>query len=503
MSAISTLRFAESGLFEASLQPLDEREKKADAAAGLAALPGMSASKQEQQLGELSRWAKPAAGAAVTMQAAAKALERVFERLGASRPHVGLSTLHEVEKQPMETLMLAATMLSVQALGDVASAKGKALEIMSDKQEQIRAQEIKELREQMDKAIEQQQKAKKAGIFGAVFDWIVAAVEVVSGIAKIVGGVLTGNAMTVAGGVMDLMAGTAGLVKAVANTLALIDTAHADKYKSIAETAGKIQLAFEVIGAAIDITSAARNMVVTKVIPKAAETTLREGAEQALVAAVKTGSKDAVAKTAQEIGKKVASEVSEQVLENLGKGALEAWKKAGKEAMAEATRQLGVNRVLDAFSSKAIEEMVTKAVKEVAEKAIERGVEVTAKELTKDIVKQIRREVIAAVLKSSALTAVNVTRAVAGASSEIASGAIGIERANLKKEIDMLILDQQWLQAFFQFYDEMKKDMTQRTKHLLDDQSTALAGGVKAMNETAAVQVRGAASMAHVAAAAI
>jgi secreted effector protein SseC len=195
--------------------------------------------------------------------------------------------------------------------------------------------------------------------------------------------------------------------------------------------------------------------------------------------------------------------VSEQVLEKLGKGALEAWKAAGKEVAAKATQQLGVNRMLEAFSSKAIEELVTKAVKEVAEKAIERGVEVTARELTKDIVKQIRREVIAAVMKSSALTAVNVTRAVAGASSEIASGAIGIEQANLRKEIDMLILDQQWLQAFFQFYDEMKKDTMQRTKHLLDDQSTALAGGVKALNDAATVQVRGAASMAHVAAAAI
>ncbi|MEA3119922.1 MAG: secreted effector protein SseC [Paraburkholderia sp.] len=503
MSAISSLRFAESAPFEASVQPLDAREKKADAASALAALPIVPASAQEQAFRDLSRWAKPGAGAAVTMQAAAKALERVFERMGASRPHVGLSTLQEVEKQPMETLMLAATMLSVQALGDVASAKGKALEIMSDKQERIREREIQELREQMDKAIEQQEKAKKAGIFGVVFDWIVAAVEVVSGVAKIVGGVLTGNAMTVAGGVMDLMAGTAGLVKAVANTLALIDTANADKYRSIAATAGKIQLGFEIVGAAIDITSAARNMVITKVIPKAAETTLREGAEHALVAAVKSGSKDAVAKTAQEIGKKVASEVSEQVLEKLGKGALEASKSAGKELAAEATRQLGVNRVLEAFSSKAIEELVTKAVKEVAEKAIERGVEVTARELTKDIVKQIRREVIAAVLKSSALTAVNVTRAALSASSQIVSGAIGIDRANLKKEIDLLILDQQWLQAFFQFYDEMKKDTTQRTKHLLDDQSTALAGGVKAMNETMAVQVRGAASMAHVAAAAI
>jgi secreted effector protein SseC len=253
MSAISSLRFSESAPFEASVQPLDAREKKADAAGAIAALPGTPASTQEQALRELSRWAKPAGGSVVTMQAAAKALERVFEQLGASRPHVGLSTLREVEKQPMETLMLAATMLSVQALGDVASAKGKALEIMSDKQERIREREIQELREQMDKAIEQQEKAKKAGIFGAVFDWIVAAVEVVSGVAKIVGGVLTGNPMTVAGGVMDLMAGTAGLVKAVANTLALIDTANADKYKSIAATAGKIQLGFEIVGAVIDI----------------------------------------------------------------------------------------------------------------------------------------------------------------------------------------------------------------------------------------------------------
>ncbi|MEA3120498.1 MAG: hypothetical protein QOH33_30, partial [Paraburkholderia sp.] len=62
MSGISSLRFAEPALFEASVQPLDAREKKADAAGAIAALPGTSASTQEQALRELSRWAKPAGG---------------------------------------------------------------------------------------------------------------------------------------------------------------------------------------------------------------------------------------------------------------------------------------------------------------------------------------------------------------------------------------------------------------------------------------------------------
>lgn len=476
MSAISSLRFAESAFIDESVS-IDpsvrspDRNSKVAQVAALAALPNAPAL-AEKLSQTLSRWAKPSAAAeVVTLQAATQALRNVFERLGAREPHVGVTALRQVEKQPMETLMLAATMLTVQALGNIAEAQGKALDIMAQAQKAERQREVDELRQQIDKAIEQQHKAKKAGIFGAICDWVVSAVEVVSGVAKIVGGALSGNAMTVAGGVMDLMAGTAGLVKAATETLALIDSAHADKYKAIAATAGKIQLAFEIAGAVVDITSAARNMIVTKVIPKAAKTVLQEGAEHVVAAAVKQGTKAAI--------ENAAKEVTEQVI-----------KAVSKEA-------------LDVLGQEAIETIVQNAVKHVAQHAAEKGVEVATKKLTEQIVKEIRRELIKAIVKAATHTVVNVTRGAVGGANHVFSGVIEIEKAKLQKQIDMLILDQQMLQSLFDAYEQAKKDTRKQMKDLIQGQATALEGGSAQMKEAAGIAVQGAASMGHIAAATV
>lgn len=113
-----------------------------------------------------------------------KALDRIFANVPAKNESGTPISLKDLEKIPMDSIMLASTLLSSEILGSTAMAKSKALAIMTDKQERVRQQEVADFREQMDKAIEQQEKAKKAGIFGVIFDWIIAAVEIVTGVAK-------------------------------------------------------------------------------------------------------------------------------------------------------------------------------------------------------------------------------------------------------------------------------------------------------------------------------
>ncbi|WP_181321907.1 type III secretion system translocon subunit SctE [Trinickia symbiotica] len=477
MSAISSLRFADLAAFEPSTQPLDEHKKGVRAAGDVAGLLDLSSLADKARNALPFRWAKPAAaGEAVTQREAAGALQRVFARLAGRephgpQPHIGVATLRQVEKLPMDTLMMAVTMMAVQALGNVADAKGKALEIMANAERRIQDKQARDLCDQIEKAIEQQHKARKGGIFGAICDWVVGAVEVVSGVAKIVGGALSGNAMMVAGGTMDLMAGTAGLVKAVAETMALIDPKHADKYKSIANTAGKVQLAFEVLGAIVDITSAARNMVVTKVIPKAAKAALQEGAEHLVTAAVKEGSKVAVKEAAKELTEQIVKQISKEALDVLGREGLQ--------------------------------KVVENAIKTAAKQAAQRGAEVAAKEVTEQVVKEIRKELIKAIVKAATRTAVNVTRGAVNGVDGVYSGIIAIEKAKLQKEIDMLIVDQQLMQAMFDMFEQQKKDTREQMKNLIEGQSTALRGGSEQMRQTAVVAQQGAASMAHVVASAI
>ncbi len=437
----------------------------------------------------------PSAKLQVSQLEAAKALDRIFANVQVKSENNIPIGLKDIEKIPMDSIMLASTLLSSEILGNTAMAKSKALAIMTDKQEAVRQQEVAEFREQMDKAIEQQEKAKKAGIFGVIFDWVIAAVEIVTGVAKIVGGVLTGNVMTAAGGAMDLMAGLAGVVKATANTLALIDPDNADKYRAVADAAGKVQMSFEIAGAVVDVASAARNMLVTKVIPKVAGTVMKEGAEQALVAGIKAGSKGAVDQTAKMVGKEVASQVAEQIAQSLGKATLEASKTAGKEAAQKVVQQLGVNRMLEKFSQEAIEQLVTKAVKKVGHGAIEKGLEMTAKEVTKAVTKEINREVLQIALKASTYAAINITRSAVAGSNQITAGALTVDRARLQKEISQLMLDQQWLQSFFAFYKEEKDAAMKRIGELIEGQSQVIQDGSKAIAQAGAAQVKIASAM--------
>ncbi|WP_053115939.1 type III secretion system translocon subunit SctE [Winslowiella iniecta] len=427
-------------------------------------------------------------------QAALSNIQRSLPTPPGNEPGFKL-TVPTVERVSMEAMFLASTMLANQILGDVAELKGKALSIMTDKQDLLRKQEVDQIREQMNAAVEQQDKAKKAGILSVVFDWVVAAVEVVTGVAKIVGGVMSGNAMQAAGGAMDLMAGMAGLVKAMANTLALVDPENAEKYKKVADAAGKIQLAFEIAGAAIDITSAVRNAVLTKVVPKVVGKVLQEGADQAISAAIRQGSKTALSAAASQVGKKVAAEIGEQIVTRAAK---ELAEEASKNAIKRAAHNFGVNKMAKHFGTEAIEKMVGNAVEKVGKDAIKRGVELTAKEVTEKVMAEIRWQVMAALAKGvtcGATTAMTVTRTAVTSAQNITVGTIEKQKAELQKKIDQLVLDQQWTQNFFEFFEASKKDGIKKIKDLQDSQADIMQGAVTTIGKTASCQAQVAASM--------
>lgn len=442
-------------------------------------------------------FAKPSAAAKSASAAeAAQALGRVTSGLNDQQPAANRVNLSDLSKMPMDSLMMATTLLVANGLGKVAESKGKALHIITGEQERARDLEVKKIQEQMDEAIKQQQQAKKSGIFGAIFSWVIAAVEVVSGVAKMAVGAVTGNVSMAAGGAMDFLAGAAGVVKAVAETMAVVDPDNAEKYKAIAEKAGHVQLAFEIAGAVVDVTSAISYALITKVVPSVTKEVLKEGAEKVLVEAVKSGSKDAVAASAKAIGKEVAAKVAGDIAEQLGKTALDASKNTVAKELA---KTIGVRQLMEAFSREAIEEMVTKTVQKVATEAMESGGEITAKALTKKITRELTYEVTKAVMKASAFTALNVVRGATGGASKVVSGVIEIERAKLQKQIELLMLDQQWLQILLDEFEQRKKETVEKTKELIDGQANAVQGGSDALKQTYGTKIQGVASLARVA----
>lgn len=442
----------------ASQQPVS-----AGALASLApALP-----KWEHCCGELLN-APVLARQSVTLRQAEEALNRIFEASGTKVDGKSI-TLADVESTPMEAMSLAAALLSVKFLGNNANLKSLALEIHTQGAENLRLRQNEDLRKQIDKALEDQQKAHKAGIFSAIVDWIVSDAEVISGVAKLVVG-------DYAGGAMDLAAGCAGLVKAVCETLALIDTAKADKYKEIADVAGKVQLAFEIAGMMVDLVSVGRGVMAAKSIAKTSETVMEGAAGQAVHTAVAQGGEAAVKTAATEVGKQVAEQVSEQVAKNIAE---------------QTTRFLGQGHLLEAFSKQAIEQMVTKAVETAAKKAMESGAKATAEEFTKQVVKEVQRAVIHAAVSASLKSAPNIAKAVTCASMRCANrvfqGEIAKERAELQKIVQELINESSFMQFMLDEFEKIKKRAKEDIGNLLDGAGKALSAGSDAQLKTGAM----------------
>ncbi|MGE8357895.1 MAG: type III secretion system translocon subunit SctE, partial [Microvirgula sp.] len=110
------------------------------------------------------------------MSHAAAAMERIMARLDGDGARLQVS-LQDIERAEMETRALAATVLSLRSFGDTAKATLKALEIAARAEDSLRREQVIQYQPQIDGAVEQADKARKAGVIGVVFDWIIAAVE--------------------------------------------------------------------------------------------------------------------------------------------------------------------------------------------------------------------------------------------------------------------------------------------------------------------------------------
>ena len=421
----------------------------------------------------------------VTLKLAEAALNRILSAFGPQIDGKSM-TLAQLERTPMEAMNLAASLLSVKALGDNAELKSLALEIRTHGAENIRLRQNEDLRHQIDKAIEDSQKAQKAGIFSAIVDWIVAVAEVVSGVAKIVVG-------DVAGGAMDLAAGCSGLVKAFAETMALAcDEETAKKWKEVADVAGKIQLAFEIAGMCVDVISVGRGVMAVKSIAKGTEAVMEKGAGEILHAAVQAGSKELVKDCAESIGKQVAEQVVAQVAKDIATPLCERMLVGtfGKEAAREIAKQ-GTKEVIKEALKQAIAKSVAQAVEKTAAQAIKDGTQVTVSELTQQVVKEVRRELVGCILKASIRSTANtgkqVTLAGTHGANGIAQGVIGKQRAELQKIIQMLAAEGSFMQFMLDEFEKLKKRTREDISQLLDGSGKALSAASDSQTKTGAV----------------
>ncbi|VVD59998.1 Secreted effector protein SseC [Pandoraea iniqua] len=430
----------------------------------------------------------------------ARLLQKLFSinsglAANALRPqgHHGAQDLASLEQLDPSTMAMMASMITMEALGDTAKSTQRALELLAERQDKLRQEDIQKFREQMDKATEDANKARKGGVFSAVFDWIVAAVETVVGAVKVVTGVLTMNPLLIAGGVADLGAGIAGLGAAFHKTMALVDPKNAGYHEQQAEKWGKAQMAFQIIGAVVGFGTSLKGVLAARTVTKTAGRVFKGAAGESLEHAIKAGDKAAIDTIKKRVSSEVSFVIGDQIGKRVGKSLLQSGTRTSR-ALAKA----GFNRMAETFAQQMTEQMVERAFKKVvkaATKQVAKGKAVTAKSLGNSFGSQLRLEAGRAALRGSWSLSGAVRSTLVGANA-VGQNVIGMQRAKLNFDARNLGVDMMWLQTLMDLTGDDKKRNAKRMETLIEQQADIATSASEMVQQTGATRIRIAASMA-------
>lgn len=364
----------------------------------------------------------PASNTAVSREEVADVfaeLEKFFSKDKSSHIARSLSTVSSNDyvddhrlQESLDYLLVAVSITTITTLGQIAQAKGRALEIMADHRDSVNKKLLEKSREECDKAVEQASKARKAGIFHVVCDWAMSAVQIIVGAVKFAAAWATGNALMMAGAVLNMASGVAGFVKALMNTLALVDPERALKYKKIAEIAAYIELTLTIIATVVDVTSAVFRAGKVATVTKEV---LQQGGGNAIYMATQSGSKVALKQACSAVADTVVERMSQQVLTN--------------------------------FSRASAKKIVEKSIYKTAERFMKTtSKEGWSKQAHRLVYKQIRNDAAMKLMTNSGPNRVLYGgQGMLSGATQIHGGIIKMQRGELQESIDKLINEQQWL----------------------------------------------------------
>ncbi|CNI24770.1 type III secretion system translocon subunit SctE [Yersinia pekkanenii] len=381
--------------------------------------------------------------ARVSQQAAQGALDRLLVSLPFSSPKAGGSSRLSLEQLGSTDIQLIMSMVGNLSLGifsDLCKSIRQQVERATDVQIFLRDKRVTEYQQQIDKAVEQADKAHKAGIFNAVFDWVIGAVEVVYGALKVAEGVLTGDPVAITSGITYLAAGTAGLVKAAAETAMLLG-ASKEKCQEVIDVAGKVQLGCECFAMAIDLFQAARAINAARAVSKGAGEVLKAGGAEALTEAIKR------------LSNKEVQLLTEQFAKNTCKQLVE-------------TEMTLVRNITPSFTHAGIEKLVGDVTKDLIKVAINKGTTLTAEQFSRQCSKKIMEKMIQQIIKDISLSPLRLLQMGIQGLVQINCGQLAIQKAGLQKEIEELMLDQDFTQFMDEWVDRNKQQQIKQLKNI-------------------------------------
>lgn len=422
----------------------------------------------------------------ISLQEASNALKQLLDAVPGNHKRPSLPDFLQTNPAVLSMMM---TTLILNVFGNNAQSLCQQLERATEVQNALRNKQVKEYQEQIQKAIEQEDKARKAGIFGAIFDWITGIFETVIGALKVVEGFLSGNPAEMASGVAYMAAGCAGMVKAGAETAMMCGADH-DTCQAIIDVASKIQVGCEVVAMALDVFQIGRAFMATRGLSGAAAKVLDSGLGEEMVERMVGAGEGEIEELAEKFGEEVSENFSKQFeaieREMVSPGEME-------EESAEFSRKVENNMTRSAgksFTKEGVKAMAKEAAKEALEKYAQEGGKFLLKNFRNKVLWNMFKKILYALLRDCSFKGLQAIRCATEGASQMNTGMVNTEKAKLEKKIEQLITQQRFLDFIMQQTEDQKKIEQKRLEELYKSSGAALRDVLDTIDHYSSVQAR-------------
>ncbi|EEM8095520.1 type III secretion system translocon protein [Salmonella enterica] len=422
----------------------------------------------------------------ISLQEASNALKQLLDAVPGDHKRPSLPDFLHINPTVLSMMM---TSLILNVFGNNAQSLCQQLERATEVQNALRNKKVKEYQEQIQKAIEQEDKARKAGIFGAIFDWITGIFETVIGALKVVEGFLSGNPAEMASGVAYMAAGCAGMVKAGAETAMMCGADH-DTCQAIIDVASKIQVGCEVVAMALDVFQIGRAFMATRGLSGAAAKVLDSGLGEEMVERMVGAGEGEIEELAEKFGEEVSENFSKQFeaieREMVSPGEME-------EESAEFSRKVENNMTRSAgksFTKEGVKAMAKEAAKEALEKCAQEGGKFLLKNFRNKVLWNMFKKILYALLSDCSFKGLQAIRCATEGANQMNTGMVNADKAKLEKKIEQLITQQRFLDFIMQQTEDQKKIEQKRLEELYKSSGAALRDVLDTIDHYSSVQSR-------------
>ncbi|ECI6489722.1 type III secretion system translocon protein [Salmonella enterica subsp. enterica] len=422
----------------------------------------------------------------ISLQEASNALKQLLDAVPGNHKRPSLPDFLQTNPAVLSMMM---TTLILNVFGNNAQSLCQQLERATEVQNALRNKQVKEYQEQIQKAIEQEDKARKAGIFGAIFDWLTGIFETVIGALKVVEGFLSGNPAEMASGVAYIAAGCAGMVKAGAETAMMCGADH-DTCQAIIDVASKIQVGCEVVAMALDVFQIGRAFMATGGLSGAAAKVLDSGLGEEMVERMVGAGEAEIEELAEKFGEEVSENFSKQFeaieREMVSPGEME-------EESAEFSRKVENNMTRSAgksFTKEGVKAMAKEAAKEALEKCAQEGGKFLLKNFRNKVLWNMFKKILYALLSDCSFKGLQAIRCATEGANQMNTGMVNADKAKLEKKIEQLITQQRFLDFIMQQTEDQKKIEQKRLEELYKSSGAALRDVLDTIDHYSSVQSR-------------